>query len=412
MLRTDVAASLRDRFEDDGYLFPDYDGYCFANLPGSVASLLDADAGRTLPLDTFDGVDTDGIETVLVVLVDGFGWTQWRREREHHAFLDRLTDAARVTPLTSVYPSETAAAITTFHTGALPAEHGVVGWNVHDPAFGETFEALPFLTKDGEAPTGLDEAEVFDADAIYPALAEQGVEAHHVVPFDETYEGATAHSYASLDELPERLRTATDAAGGPSYCFCYVPHVDHEGHHTGTRSEAYRDTVGEVFDVLERSLAGLDDETREETLLLVTADHGHVDTDPERNVNLDADTELVDALERDGAGEPIRFAGSPRNVQLHLQRGRVEETVGRLAASLDARVFTQEAVLEMGLFGDVEPSETFRRRLGDATLTHRELGTWWGNHEREELSLVGMHGGLHPEEMLTEVAAVRLSELS
>lgn len=411
MLRMDVAASLRDRFEDDGFLFPDYDGYCVSNLPGTVASLLDADLGRSLPADTVDGVDTDGIETVLVVLVDGFGWTQWRREREHHDFLDRLSDVARVTPLTSIYPSETAAAITTFHTGALPAEHGVVGWNVHDPAFDETFEALPFLTKAGEEPTGLNEDEVFDAEAIYPSLAEQGVAAHHVVPFEETYAGATAHTYRSLDELPDQIRAAVGAADGRSYCFCYVPHVDHESHHTGTRSRAYRDTVAEVFDVLARSLAGLDGETREETLLLVTADHGHVDTDPERNVDLDADAELVDALECDAAGEPIRFAGSPRNVQLHLQRGRVGSTADRLAASLDARVLTQDEVLEMELFGDVEPSETFLRRLGDVTLTHRELGTWWGDHEAEELSLVGMHGGLHPAEMLTEVAAVRLSEL-
>jgi hypothetical protein len=412
MLRTDLAASLRDRFEDDGFLFPDYDGYCFANVPGSAALLLDADLGRSLPVDTFEGVDTDGVETVLVVLVDGFGWTQWRREREHHAFLDRLSEAARVTPLTSIYPSETAAAITTFHTGALPAEHGVVGWNVHDPAFGETFEALPFLTKDGEEPTGLGPDDVFDAEAIYPSLAEQDVEAHHVVPFDETYEGATAHTYGSLDEVPERVRAATEAADGRSYCFCYVPHVDHEAHRTGTRSEGYRDTVDEVFEVLERALAGLDDETREETLLLVTADHGHVDTDPEHNVNLDADTALVEALARDGDGEPVRFSGSPRNVQLHLQRGRVGETAERLSASLDAHAFTQAEALDRELFGDVEPSETFLRRAGDVTLTHRELGTWWGDHEAVELSLVGMHGGLHPEEMLTEVAAVRLSELS
>ncbi|MFC4406186.1 alkaline phosphatase family protein [Haloarchaeobius iranensis] len=411
MLRTDVAASLRDRFEDDGFLFPDYDGYCFANVPGSVASLLGADAGRSLPADTFGGVDTDDIETVLVVLVDGFGWTQWRRERTHHGFLDRLSAAARVTPLTSIYPSETAAAITTFHTGALPAKHGVVGWNVHDPASGETFEALPFLTKAGEEPNGLGPDDVFDADAIYPSLAEQGVEAHHAVPFEETYEGATAHTYGSLDELPGQLRAAVDAADGRSYCFCYVPHVDHEGHRTGTRSDAYRETVGEVFEAVERALAGLDDETREETLLLVTADHGHVDTDPAHNVDLDADAELVDALAEGPDGEPIRFAGSPRNVQLHLQRGRVGPTADRLAASLDARVLTQSLALERELFGDVEPSERFLRRLGDLVLTHRDLGTWWGDHEPEELALVGMHGGLHPEEMLTAVAAVRLSEL-
>ena len=67
MLRTDLAASLRDRFEDDGFLFPDYDGYCFANVPGAVASLLGADAGRSLPADTFDGVDTDEEDDVTQV---------------------------------------------------------------------------------------------------------------------------------------------------------------------------------------------------------------------------------------------------------------------------------------------------------------------------------------------------------
>ncbi|WP_435349033.1 alkaline phosphatase family protein [Haloarchaeobius sp. HRN-SO-5] len=411
MLRTDLAASLRERCGDAGYLFPDYDGYCFANVPGSVASLLGAEAGRSLPGDVFDGVDVDGVETVLVVLVDGFGWAQWRREREHHEFLSRLSDAALVTPVTSTYPSETASAITTFHTGALPAEHGVVGWNVYEPTTDEAFEVLPFLTKDGREPTGFVRDEVWNAESIYPTLAEQGVESHHVVPFPRTYDGATLHRYDGLDEVPETVGDALEAADGRSYCFCYLPHVDHEGHRTGTRSRAYRETVAEVFEVVAEAVDGLDDATAEETLLLVTADHGHVDTDPDLNVDLDADEELVAALARDGHGDPIRFAGSPRNVHLHLQDGTVESTARRLSETLDARVFTQSEALELELFGDVDASETFRRRLGDLVLTHRELGTWWGMHEPEELRLVGMHGGLHPEEMLTAVAAVRLSEL-
>ncbi len=146
--------------------------------------------------------------------------------------------------------------------------------------------------------------------------------------------------------------------------------------------------------------------------MLVTADHGHVDTDPERNVDLTDFDALEDGLERDPDGEPIRYAGSPRNVHLHLRDGTVERVREELTDRLDARVFRRETVLEGDLFGDCAPSETFRRRLGDLVVSHRELGVWYGGaYEPDELDLVGMHGGLHPDEMLVPFAACRLSAL-
>jgi hypothetical protein len=37
--------------------------------------------------------------------------------------------------------------------------------------------------------------------------------------------------------------------------------------------------------------------------------------------------------------------------------------------------------------------------------------TWYGDEHPEELDLVGMHGGLHPDEMLVPFAAVRADQL-
>ncbi|WP_435318087.1 alkaline phosphatase family protein [Haloarchaeobius sp. TZWSO28] len=409
MLRTAVADELRDEFLQDGYLFPDYDGYCFGNLPHSIASLFGVDTGRTLPADVFDGVATD-VTNVLVVLVDGFGWTQWQRELERHDFLGRLSDRARVTPLTSIYPSETAAAITTFHTGSLPAEHGVVGWNVFDPVAKRPYAALPFEHRDGSQPA-IPRESVAAAESIYPNLAAAGVKCHHIVPFPSIPDGVTRHQYDGLEDVPETLRAAFEAADSPAYHYLYLPQVDHEAHHTGTRSEAYRGTVSDVFETVETALSAIDDETAAETLLLLTADHGHVDTDPDRNVNLDRLDWLVDSLARDVTGEPIRFAGSPRNRHLHLEEGTVDAVASRFRDEFDVRVFDRTAVLEQELFGDVAPSETFRRRLGDLVVTHRELGLGWGDHEPTEIEFVGMHGGMHPDEMLTQVAAARLSDV-
>ncbi|WP_158056582.1 alkaline phosphatase family protein [Halorussus halophilus] len=410
MLRDDLAASLREECEEDGYLFPDYGGYCFARVPQTIASVLGTDFGRTLPEDVLSAESTDS-KNVLVVLVDGFGYEQWRRERDHHPFLDRLTADSRVTPLTSIYPSETSAAIPTFHTGALPAEHGVVGWNIYEPTTDEEFEALPFQTKDGETPK-LPPEELLDAEPLYPELADAGVESHHVIPFPETLAGATAHSYDSLGEVPEKIEAALDAsADSRSYCYCYLPQVDHAGHEYGTHSEGYRQTVGDVFEMLEAAVSGIDDETANETLLVVTADHGHVNTDPERNVDISEFEAVTAALKRHANDTPVKFSGSPRNLHLHLEgEESAERIAGLLREELDAKVLTKADVLEMELCGS-EASETFRRRLGDVVVTHRNLGVWWADEEPDELELVGMHGGLTPEEMLVPLATVGMDEL-
>ena len=417
MLRTDIVDSLQAECGEDGYLFPDYESYSFANVPHTLASVLGADTGRTLPDDALAGVDAKGIETVLVVLVDGFGFEQWRCERDHHPFLDELSGAARVTPLTSVYPSETAAAMTTFHTGTLPAEHGVVGWNVYEPTVGAEFEALPFQTKDGDPPAGLDPADVADATPLYSELADAGVSSHLLTPFETFAADATHHTYESLDEFPEGIRGMLGAAWADdarSYCFAYVPHVDTAAHESGTESITYRETVGDVFETLSNSVSDLDAETAEDTLLVVTADHGHVNTDPERNVNLDRWDAVVDALHRRDDGAPVKFSGSPRNVHLHLRDEEAEDVAATLREEFgtDAQVFEQAEIFERELFGDVTPSETFRRRLGDVVVSHRNLSVWYGDEEPDEMELVGMHGGLNPDEMLIPFAACRMDELT
>lgn len=90
--------------------------------------MLDSSFDRRLPDDAIAGVECGDAENVVVLLVDGFGYEHWKRERDVHPLLSALTERGIVTPLTSVYPSETAAAITTVHTGRKPVEHGLLGW--------------------------------------------------------------------------------------------------------------------------------------------------------------------------------------------------------------------------------------------------------------------------------------------
>ncbi|MFW6449353.1 MAG: alkaline phosphatase family protein, partial [Halobacteriota archaeon] len=191
MTTRDAATELRRDLEEDGYVRPDYAGRSIANLPDSVAAILDAPADRPLPSSILaPAVEAREapIEHVVLVVVDGFGWDRFVELRDGMAPLSRLAERATVSPLTSTYPSETAAAMITLYTGLQPIEHGQLGWFSFFPAVDVVGLSLPFTTRSG---TPLDEAHGIDRSALFETavrrtvgerLREAGVRTHHVAP--------------------------------------------------------------------------------------------------------------------------------------------------------------------------------------------------------------------------------------
>ena len=449
MFDDEVAAVLRADRERDGYLFPDYGRYCFAGVPATLGAVLGAELpGATLPDGVFadvDGVagtdpaDDAAFDRVCHVLVDGFGYEQWRREidadRDVPASLATLTESTRVTPLTAVYPSETAAAITTVHTGHTPAEHGLLGWDSYLPDADAVVQALPFTDKRGvpaDESLGVDAADLFAGDAVYERLADAGVDSVTIQPETaatgsysaQALAGADSRGYADRDGFASLLTEALAESTPGTYCYAYLSDVDGVAHDSGTRSERYRETLQAVFDRLATALAGVPEAVAEDTLFVLTADHGHVDTDPETNVDLWAHDFLTERMRRYETGAPAGYpldadargaalppVGGARNVHLHLRPGTAGAAVRYLERTFDGRAFTREEAVGRGLFGGRGVSERFRRRCGDVVFVHRRKAVWRGD-EPGKLGYVGWHGGLTPEEMLTPFAAAPLSAVS
>jgi len=418
---TDLAERLRSRTVAEGYVRPDYDGYCFANVPGAAASVLGADLDRSLPEDALDGVNT-AVDTVVVLLVDAFGYEQFREARGEHAFFDRLAERGRVTPLTGIYPTETAACVTTMHTGRTPVEHGLLGWDAYDDRSDEVFSTLPHESVGTGEPPDLAADALFEGPTTYERLAEQGVTSHAVQGHlgegysEASLAGADGRTYDSTATFALTLRrTLEDAAAedGPSYVYAYYPNVDTAAHVEGTRSDRHDAELAALSAALERELVDeLDDGTAAGTLLLTVADHGQVDTAPEDRVDLLDDPVVDDAVERDRHGEPL-VLGGPRNCHLRVRESERESVRAHLAEQLDALVLTREAALAEDLWGPEEPSATFQRRVGDLLVVSREGMTWYDQGAAMgDLDLVGMHGGLHPREALVPFGAVRLDTLA
>lgn len=417
---TEFAPELREEYEAEGYVYPAYRDRCFADVTDSALSLLSSDFDRNIPDDAFGDL-SEGVENVVLLVVDGFGLDQWMRLRGELPLLDAFETDGTVTPLTSTYPSETAAAITTLHTGLLPAEHGLLGWDQYLESIDEAVQTLPFLLGDGtqvrdEYPLA-DPRELFEGEAIYGAAEAAEIDAHVTQPehiagsasSELTTDGAETHGYWNVADMLVTLRDIVEG-DGQTHVTAYVPNVDTISHRTGTEAERYDAQVRMVTEAFRSGfLDGLNRETAAETAVLLTADHGHTNVEGGLAVDLSV-PEVQDCLARDAHGEVIPPVGGPRNVQLHVEDGQLEEIREHIEteANGDVLTFTEAEYRDRGLFGSnhAEPSETFDRRAPDLLAVHRDSPIW-----NEPNPFVGVHGGMTPEEMLVPLATARASDL-
>ena len=120
---------------------PDYLGGSLVNL---VASIVAARGGNALhpALKNLRHEELHAARNVVLLVIDGLG-DNYLMRRGAGGALARARRAA----ITSVFPSTTAAAITTSYTGCTPLEHGLTGWFTYFGEAGCVAAALPFRSR-------------------------------------------------------------------------------------------------------------------------------------------------------------------------------------------------------------------------------------------------------------------------
>lgn len=417
---TGQAAGLRDRQTADGLVVPDYDEYCFANVPGTFGDVFDVNVGSSLPDRALSGVDTD-VSHVVVVVLDSLGWHRWRRDADDHRFLSQIDAHGTVTPLTSVASASTAPAITSVHTGATPAEHGVLGCDVvlSDPK--TILRPFPHEVRSDVAAestvpqVGADE--YITADPVYPRLERAGVETRVVQPAETlgteyanaTFRGATQVPYEGAADGASALRDTLLDGSGPSYTYWYTPILDSLTHEYGPDSGAYHNALADVTRSLSRALYdGVDAETAAETLLVVTADHGTIPLESGAAGALRIlDIDGVESRLRQSERGRIPPFGDPRACCLAVESGETGAVV-EAVESAGATAITRERARELRLFGPADAPGW--HRCGDVIVTDPDRALVYPSMEKVA-SFAGVHGGFTPREMIVPFAAVRLSNL-
>ncbi|NHI17173.1 alkaline phosphatase family protein [Microbacterium excoecariae] len=326
------------------------------------------------------------VRSAVLVVVDGLGAIPLRAHRAHARRLAQAMPRSHVAR--TVFPSTTAAALTSILTGAVPGIHGLVGYRVLDP----------------DADRLVNQLSGFDSGLIDPHAWQRSATVFESAPGPRyavgmsTYRatGLTAAilrgaEYVSEDDLAQRVRVAIALASAEpgAFVYCYVPELDQAGHRFGVDSPEWRASL----EAIDQALAPLFAMPRE-VGAIVTADHGMVDVPRHRHV-------LLRAGDRRLAG--VRhIGGEPRLLHLYAEPGADPADIARAWAEDSgpaADVSLGSAAVDAGLFGPVAPG--VRGRIGDVLVAAR--GAWAFYDDRLEdkrpQRMIGQHGSTTPEEM-------------
>jgi hypothetical protein len=406
--------ALRERLRAHGFQLPDYDGAGLVNIASTVLELCGARGlADPPPLRGVEPALLEGVRSVLVVLCDGLGSDQLRRLALSGdvPFLARILDraarhdAAQLIEATTIFPSTTAAAVTTLQTARTPQEHGNIAYFLWLEEFATVAQMLrwgPAAQRRGSFfdDRTIDPRTFAKVPSIHKAIREHGGRSYIVEPEIFRNEAmtrmhaaeATYVGYLLPSTMGVRVRQLLDGRAeddSPLYIYAYWAGVDTVAHWYGPRGPEHAAEAALLDRDLERSFG---DRAAGDTLVILTADHGHASVDPGRLVDLEADTELRALLRN-----PI--AGEPRVVFLHTDRAA--EVKAYLEQTYPGAFFLidREEALAAGLFGRGDPA-LVRRRVGEVlAMLSDDRGATVVRVDGQAVLHRGSHGGMTPDEM-------------
>jgi len=383
--------------------FPDYSNGIVNLMSSLTAALGGAPTGHP-PLELLPPERLQGARRVLLLVIDGLGYNYLtgpgRGSRLHRHLLG---------PISSVAPPTTAAAIPAFLTGQPPAVHGFTGWFCWFRELGCVSAVLPFVTRYGRLDLGQGGTGPRQLCGAAPLLERLPLPCHIVTPkhiaysiFNRAFSGpARIHPYTSSGGFFRVLRRLVRGGRQQEYIYAYWSELDALAHEHGISSpqvlrhfEALDSAFGRFLD----AVAGSD------TAVLVSADHGFVDTPPERVIQLDDHPELARCLALPLCGEP-RLAYC--YVHPHQSARFVDYVRGELADRME--LFPSAELIERGLFGPGEPHPHLAERVGHYVLALKESYVLKDYLPGERpYRHIGAHGGLTAAELRVPLVFARI----
>ncbi|HSM55324.1 MAG TPA: alkaline phosphatase family protein [Candidatus Sulfomarinibacteraceae bacterium] len=406
---------------EKSFKLPDYQGRSIANIPATVAGLFEAPfvGLPALADELWEPLLASGnVRHIVLLLIDGMGLNLIRAAGDDAGWLP--AEATVRGELTSVFPSTTVAALSSLWTGVAPAQHGLLGLKMFFSQFATMGHMLQFSPSfapfpDALVEAGLDPETFLPAPGLAQQLARAGVRTYSLKHYglvesalSKMHNRGVARGIGTVTAADTMWWIRHTLETDPHERNCLIAYwaaVDSLQHVHGPGHPAVMAELYSVLHLVRRELLhALSAEARRGAVLLVTADHGQIQTPVEQRIFLEDHPQLQELLLMQPAGEP-------RTVYLYARQGCSDDVVAYLREYLPQAAVAAPAqqALDEGWFGPHPYAEQTALRVGDVVVTMRE---GYALTTRDEARFVqqmgGRHGGLSPQEMSVPWYAFRL----
>ena len=357
---------------------------CIANLPNSICRYFGVEpVGETLAIA--DKYLKKDYKNVVVMLLDGMGTCILENNLPEGSFLRRhLVDSYK-----SVFPPTTVAATTSIDCGLNPIEHAWLGWDSYYPQVDKNVTVFLNVEQGTDKPVADYSVarEYCGYESVISRLQKAGCSAHYAIPFVPPFPGDFEAICTRVSDLCKEE--------GKKYIYAYWSEPDITMHKCGCRSEQAKDMLGSLEKRIESLCTQLED-----TLLIITADHGHVDG---HNVCILDYPEICECLVRLPSIEA-------RALNLFVKEGMDEKfrKCFNEAFGEDFILLSKQEVYDMELFGPGTRHKNVDGMIGDyVAVSITDLTVFNTRYEADNFK--GVHAGYTEDEMVIPFIAVELN---
>lgn len=353
-------------------IFPNYDN-CLTNVTNSILKYFDINPYHKTLKELDQKLNQKEYKNIVLILYDGMGSNLLNRNLDKNSFLNEH----KIKDINSVFPSTTVASTTSVLSGLNPCEHGWLGWDLYFKNEEKIVTMFLNTIKD----TNIVASDVNLANKYYPyksiiELINEKYQAYKLMPFGET-------CYENLENMNERIIQLTKQEG-KKFIYAYCDEPDHTMHDLGTNHE----DVVDLFKTINNSTEKLC-ESLKDTLVIVIADHGHLNCE---SITLSNYPDIFNLLEKDISIES-------RACSFFIKENAQEEfrRLFHQYFSNDFKLYSKKEVIEKQLFGTGRLHKNFEDSLGDFLAI--AISNKYFRYNEDSVKLTSMHAGITKDEV-------------
>ena len=251
-------------------VLPDYH-HCILNTVTSILKYYHVVSNHA-SLETLDKKLSKKYQNVILLILDGMGDNILKNISPNGYFEKNKVDC-----VTSVYPSTTTAALTTYYSGKPPYETGWIAWSQYFKEYGRAIDMLSHKESYLKEDISKAKLDVFKELVNYESIFEKiekasGVKAYEVVPSYSDKRAKRSLRANDIDEVIENLEMLCKVPE-EKFIMAYCDNPDGLLHKFGTQA----DEVKEFVKMTEEKIEKLCEKLSEDTIIVISADHGHHD---------------------------------------------------------------------------------------------------------------------------------------